>query len=331
MRQSKVVEGFSDVMETGQHSGQRSHRCDVCGSQSFERLAVEGGFSLNQCRQCFLVVCLPIPSRDQRLGIYADPEYFSGRRILTRDHIAALSEKGLAESARSLRQIKRLSPPPARMLEVGCATGAVLKAAELLGYDVRGVDLSPYAAEIARRELGLSVYNGELRGAPFRAQSFDIIACYHLVEHLSGPSEFLSRCRDLLRPGGILVVEVPDFGSLFARRQLTRWLHFKPMEHIHHFDERSLSAILTKCGFEMLRVERDGWASVFDFCGSFRETAPVRNGGHDSRSDRGVLLRTARSVKACLCQVPGIADALEDMIFRVVALNDFLRAYARRV
>lgn len=299
-----------------------AHKCDLCHGAFFKRIAEAGGVSLHRCEDCGLVVCLPLPESAQRVGIYSAPNYFE-------EHVEAVSPARIGHSARDLREIRRLVPPPANLLEVGCATGSVLKAAKLAGYQVTGVEISPFAASIARNELGLNVFNCELKDAPLSEASFDMVLAFHVLEHVPSPSEFLTLCAKLLRPKGVLTIEVPDFASWPARRLLTRWVHFKPMEHIHYFERDSLTKLLACNGFEVTRVQKDGLTSVFQLWPFHFQV------GRQSNQSQKALDQTRRhsgyslvGVKRWISQIPFFTDFLKWVIYGVVPINDFIRIYA---
>jgi SAM-dependent methyltransferase len=246
------------------------------------------------------------------------------------DYVAAVSQQGVQESVRALREVVHWMPPPARLLDIGCATGSKLLAAKQVGYQVAGVEISPYAAEFARRQ-GFNVFTGELESAPFAEQSWDVILCHHVLEHLPRPSRLIRRCFELLRPGGILVVEVPDFGSLPARGLLMGWPHFKPMEHIHYFERPSLARLLAGQGFRILRFRRDGLLAVFEMWPfARRKQSPIQVRLPSSNPEKSLLARAMGAFKHSLNRMPRVAQTMERVVFQLAPIHDFLRVYAVR-
>ncbi len=142
-------------------------------------------------------------------------------------------------------------PPPARVLDVGCGNGAFLDAAARAGYEVEGVDISEAAAALCRSR------GHRARAVDFLSASFDepydMVTMWDVVEHLQHPAAFLSRARELLRPGGLLVLKIPGFGrpgftAISWYHGLARSLLGAP-RHVQYFNRVSLAALLDRLEF----------------------------------------------------------------------------------
>jgi SAM-dependent methyltransferase len=163
-------------------------------------------------------------------------------------------------SARRVRRILALlgsRPQHARLLDVGCSSGAFLMTARKLGLETAGVEPSPEAAETARR-AGLNVFTGFLEAACFPDASFDAVTLIEVIEHLRHPRSLLAECRRVLRPGGILLVTTPNAGSWTARVMGSRWCGFSLTAmggHVSLFSPRSLRMIAERSGFAVARTE----------------------------------------------------------------------------
>jgi 2-polyprenyl-3-methyl-5-hydroxy-6-metoxy-1,4-benzoquinol methylase len=97
-----------------------------------------------------------------------------------------------------------------RLLDLGCGIGLFVAYARSQGWDAVGVEPSAWAAEEGRRRLGVEIYNGTLEEAPLASGTFDAIHANHVIEHVTDPVRTLRFAGTLLRPGGCLVVEVPQ-------------------------------------------------------------------------------------------------------------------------
>jgi len=157
---------------------------------------------------------------------------------------------------------------PGRVLDVGCAAGYFLGVMRARGWDAWGIEVSaPIAAE-ARAALGDEhVHVGSLSDAPYERSSFDLITFWDVVEHLPDPVAALRQARELLAPGGLLLVETQDVGSAFARLMGRRWQHFKQAEHLWHFSRSTLPLLLERGGWsaELLTARRAGKYVSLDF------------------------------------------------------------------
>ena len=143
------------------------------------------------------------------------------------------------------------------MLDVGCATGTFLSVAPV-EWERYGLDVSEYAATIARQTTGGEVVRGELEAAPWPPASFDLVTLWDALDHLAEPIEALRRCRLLLRNEGLLVAHVTNIGSRFARLCGSRWHLLIPPTHLHYLTPDSAHRILAATGYRLVRIERPG-------------------------------------------------------------------------
>ena len=171
-------------------------------------------------------------------------------------------EAGQRETARrALAQIERRllphvgngSPPPWRLLDLGCWVGFLLSEASLRGWETVGVEPSHYASAYARDELGLDVRTGELFSVPLAPSHFDAIVMGDVIEHLPRPGEALDRMAELMAPGGVAWLALPDAGSVVARRLGKRWWSVIPT-HVQFFTRDSIRVLLEARGWEVLDI-----------------------------------------------------------------------------
>jgi SAM-dependent methyltransferase len=144
-----------------------------------------------------------------------------------------------------------------RLLEVGCACGFLLVAARERGYSVQGVEMSVWASDYARRELGLDVVTGALDSVDLPAASYDVVILADVIEHLSDPRATVRRLHELLRPGGRILVLTPDIGALAARLAGTRWWTLLD-DHYFYFSRRTLGRLLESEGYAVEQMRAHG-------------------------------------------------------------------------
>jgi SAM-dependent methyltransferase len=150
-----------------------------------------------------------------------------------------------------------------RLLEVGCATGLLLKRAQERGWSVTGVELSPDAAAHARA-LGLEVHVGTLAQAALPAAAFDLVYMGDVLEHVPDCREVLAEVARVLAPGGHVVVRGPITTHSLARRlglalygALGRDIVLRePPYHLWEFRPGSLAALARRCGLESVAIEQ---------------------------------------------------------------------------
>lgn len=141
-----------------------------------------------------------------------------------------------------------------KALEIGCSTGLLLSLLKQKDWDVKGVEISTKAAEIAKKR-GLTIYT-----APFEQleinEKFDLVILNHTLEHLNDPYLILEKINKLLTPRGMLFLDLPNFGSLSVKIYGQNWPMLLPDEHRWHFNLESLSILFKSCGFKIEFVER---------------------------------------------------------------------------
>jgi SAM-dependent methyltransferase len=167
----------------------------------------------------------------------------------------AQAEQRRHESRLRLGLLARFTPPPARLLEIGAAAGFFLDEARRRGYAGLGVELNDAMAGYGRETLGVDVRTGALGEVDLGAEPFDAACAFHVVEHLDDPAAALATIAGTLRPGGHVVIEVPNAESAAARRRGASWPPLDLPYHVGHFGPRSMRALLERAGFEVLQVD----------------------------------------------------------------------------
>ena len=180
--------------------------------------------------------------------MYEGGTYTPARGLVRR---AVAPVRGLAERDR-LRFVSHLEPG-SRVLEVGAGDGKLVAAMRAAGLDARGIDPSP-AACAAAGAIGVEVTNVGIDDAELPAGGEDAVVVWHALEHLDRPDEALARIRGWLRPGGALVVAVPNLASLQARLGGDRWFHQDVPRHRVHLTSAGATALLERSGFHVERM-----------------------------------------------------------------------------
>jgi 2-polyprenyl-3-methyl-5-hydroxy-6-metoxy-1,4-benzoquinol methylase len=147
------------------------------------------------------------------------------------------------------------------ILDVGCATGMLLKHMESLGWQGRGVELCTSSAAYGRQERKLSIFNGTLTEAGYSDNQFSVIHSSHLIEHLTNPSDYISEALRILKPGGLLITTTPNTSS-FQRWLLGRNWRSAIADHMFLFSVRTLSSLLLSEGFEIVITKTWGGIAV---------------------------------------------------------------------
>jgi SAM-dependent methyltransferase len=232
------------------HAAQTSApECWACGAPAAldDVFAPEG---LYRCPACGLLFA-PFETPDSLEELYGDAyfeEYAAGeaydedeaqRRYEARIRVALVQEYAAT----------------GRLLEIGTASGYFLDEARAAGFAVQGVEPGAAMASRARERFGLDVKTGIVEHVDLPENGFDAVCAWHVVEHLAEPEQALERIKRALRPGGHLLVEVPNIESVIARRWGKKWVNLDLGHHVGHYRRSSLRALLSRTGFELLAMD----------------------------------------------------------------------------
>jgi 2-polyprenyl-3-methyl-5-hydroxy-6-metoxy-1,4-benzoquinol methylase len=216
--------------------------CILCGGseRQFQLHAVVKGWRYVRCGDCGLVFLHPQPT-EAELGEFYDHYYrYDSQRY----------QNSISGQQKWLDLLEELCGIRGDLLEIGCSFGYFLQAAKNRGWNVQGVELGGDAADFAHDNLGLSVRKGRISDIRSEAMTFDAIAAWHVLEHDPFPRAFVVRAFELLRPGGILALRVPNLQSTVAKLAGPHWQWLSPPEHVCMYSEKTLSQLLSEAGFE---------------------------------------------------------------------------------
>jgi SAM-dependent methyltransferase len=212
-------------------------RCNLCGAddarplfrRADERLLVDDvEWAAVRCRRCGLGYLNPRPTRDE-IGRYYPGGYFDRRATMR---------------PRYERQARYVPGEGGRLLDVGTARGDFLAVMRDRGWDVVGVEPAeagnPHGLEIHRVPFP--------EGCDLPDESFDVVTAWAVFEHLYDPASAFDLCASLLRPGGTLIVQVPNLRSAHAR-----WAEDVP-RHLYFFSEPTLRRYGERSGLVLERV-----------------------------------------------------------------------------
>lgn len=226
--------------------------CPGCGKQGsppvqlrgHDRLTgAPGEFSVVACPACGLAFTLPRIGPEDFSTYYPDTynayEPNATEQASLGERIGAL-QRDLLVRFGPYREVSRRRP--GRLLDVGCGTGDLAAVFGNRGWQIFGIEPSAQAAEHARA-AGVDVVVGTLADAPWQPESFDAITFNHSLEHIDDPAEALRQARQLLRPGGVVSIAVPNYGSWHRRAFGSAWFQLDLPRHLQHFDRDSLAGL----------------------------------------------------------------------------------------
>jgi SAM-dependent methyltransferase len=222
-----------------------------------EVLHTSGDFRIVRCEACGFVHATPVPTREQMERLYRHEYYATEKPLYIERYLEDHEWWDLVHDDR-LDDIEAVTGATGRLLDVGSGPGLLLERARARGWDVVGVEPSAQAAAHARA-LGLEVVEEFLEERLAAALgSFDAVHAAVLLEHLPDPAAMVRLMRTLLRPGGALVLVVPNDESPYQHAAvhdgaLRPWW-IAPPHHLNYFTPASLAALVRRTGFTVVDV-----------------------------------------------------------------------------
>lgn len=237
--------------------------CPLCDGIRF-RPVIEAGdplpggdpglrFAVVQCQDCGLCFTNPRPDR-ALIGRFYPDDYACYR------FDAAPPSRG--RSWDKLYPLAELLPGCGRLLDFGCGAGDFLVHARHHGWHVTGLDFSERMVEQIRTRLGLPALAGSLPHAALPPESFEAVTMWQALEHVHQPLDVVRAARQLLTPGGRLVIAVPNLDSLPFAWFGADWNGLELPRHLTHFTPPTLRYLLERAGLrvrELRTVRHNGW------------------------------------------------------------------------
>lgn len=212
--------------------------CPVCTSADHRGYATRHRRRLVSCKCCGFRFVNPMPEPAELQQEVVESKAYSD---LTRDSAAHLEE--LASGI--LSRIEQRLSSTGRLLDIGCGPGVLLSVARARGWQPQGLELSKDSAERCRA-AGLDVITQPLEQAHLETGAFDAVVLHHVLEHVQDPNDTLHRCQQLVRPGGVLFIAVPNARSWRARLQGAMNAYVYQRDHLLFFDRGNLKKLVTR-------------------------------------------------------------------------------------
>jgi len=212
-------------------------------------------FDIVECSSCRLRLTSPFPDKDKIGSYYESDEYISH----------AEETKGLLDSIYNMVRSymlgrksnlveKSAGKNQGSILDIGCGAGHFLKTMKNSDWHVKGVDASQKARELVKNEFGINVEspNDWLNSS----EKYDIITCWHSLEHVHEPWIYLEKIKTQLSSDGVLIVALPNYESTDAKKYGAKWAAYDAPRHLYHFTPTSMDKIMFANEFLITGIHR---------------------------------------------------------------------------
>ena len=227
--------------------------CMVCRRKNIGIFCFKNKYQVLRCRSCGFLFA-PVGALNLA-DFYTNPLYLHNKE--GRGYVGYEIDKAPMKAlyAKILGGISAHAPSR-RLLDIGTAEGYLLDVATEEGYDAEGIDISPIAAEGAKRR-GRRVRSGDVLSSGYPPVSFGVITAFDFFEHIpyDRARAYLATVHNLLMPQGMLAMITVDAGSVWARILGRHWHAFDPPEHTSFYNKRAIRTFLEHGGFEIIEAK----------------------------------------------------------------------------
>lgn len=213
-----------------------------------------------QCRSCGLIFLSPRLC-DESLSLIYHLWYRYGYRLIF-DNDQYIAQRLYEFKRYHLNTLKQVSPQTGRLLDVGCGNGLFLKVAREAGWQGIGVEFDRHTAEDGIHRFQIDIRNGIFSSNIHFKEPFDVITMFDYLEHSTTPSVDLQLALDLLKPGGTLLIRVPNQAGWQSRLMGRHWIALIS-NHLSYFSPTVITNFLNRLGAEVVLNTADNYQTQY--------------------------------------------------------------------
>jgi len=234
--------------------------CPACGGNNKKGSFSKLGIDYDKCTSCNTVYVNPRPSKELLHEFYAQSKTYDywNKYIFPASDKARKDNIFVPRAERLVEFCENYEVEKGILLESGAGFGTFCEVLSEQGYFERVIALEP-SPGLAKtcRDKGLEVIESPIEKLDGLKDSVNVIASFEVIEHLYSPEEFLTKCYELLKTNGLVVISCPNFYG-FDIATLKEVSNSIDHEHLNYFNPDSLSLLLEKVGFEVLETITPG-------------------------------------------------------------------------
>ncbi|MDR1079917.1 MAG: class I SAM-dependent methyltransferase [Deltaproteobacteria bacterium] len=230
----------------------RPRSCPVCSEAPGPGLFIKGGFRHVRCPSCGLIYVSLILREDVMLRYWR--EELAWMSVLNSGPQEELDRLKFAYGLEAAEAWRKGAAGPGKLLDMGAGNGTFVRVAGEMGWNATALEINTESAQSMLDE-GIRVIVKPLEISDLPHGSFDLVTLWEVLEHLAEPRQTLASIAPLFSEGGLLLILVPNAGSLVTRILHEKSNTFGGHSHLNHFTAESLARLLESLGYEILEME----------------------------------------------------------------------------
>ncbi len=232
--------------------------CPICDSDNLhdkyhirDHFLSDEMFFLTKCNHCDFLFTNPRPEKSQLGKYYQSEDYFSHSKK-KKGLITFLYDSIKKYSLRKKYNLISGYKNRGHILDIGCATGEFLNHFKNHAWETKGIEPAEEPRNFAINNFHLDVKPEELLNE-LAEDSFDVISMWHVLEHVPDLNERMQQISRLLKKNGLLVIALPNYQSWDGQHYQNYWAGYDVPRHLYHFSEKTITALLDKYNFSMIK------------------------------------------------------------------------------
>lgn len=257
------------MLNINKEKWEKNNPCFICGCSYWKLIKKINEWQIIQCGICKLGTIFPKLTTEDLAKLY-NKDYFLLGDKTAGYHDYITWEKFIEKTAKKrLSMIDKYITKQGKLLEIGCATGYFLNIATKRRWDVKGIEISQWAATTAKELLGKDkIIHSPVENAikSFQSNEYDLIVAWDVFEHIPNLDLLLPQLHNLLSANGLLAFTTPNSDGLLAKISGKHWHNYQKIpEHVYFFNRNNLSQLLYHNNFEIIVAKPHGKHIPFGF------------------------------------------------------------------
>lgn len=229
--------------------------CTLCGCEDTEKIdslirnADNDTYKMYRCNCCETHFLYPRPQGEELEEYYDGTfrEQVHSKVYYEKEHMDKVFKRFYSEAIRRVDRVKSELKPTDCVLEVGCSVGYFMKAVSEYVGKVYGTEWDKKAGQYIKDTF--PDFKVAMNPQDFGVK-FDKIFMFHVLEHIENPADFLESLKELLKPGGVIYIEVPNVDDVLVKTYKCKEFleYYYKLAHIYNFNEKGLRFIFDKAG-----------------------------------------------------------------------------------